>query len=89
MPKKMFHIAYAVNYVLQAGFSFAFPAGLLGLLGWLATNRWGAGRWAVILGVVLGALTGVYSMFRYILKTAKTFDPTQKGGKTHDGKTDK
>lgn len=89
MPKKMFHIAYAVNYVLQAGFSFAFPAGLLGLLGWLATNRWGAGRWAVILGVVLGALTGVYSMFRYILKTVKTFDPTQNGGKTHDGKTDK
>ena len=89
MPNKLFHIAYAVNYVLQAGFSFAFPAGLLGLLGWLATNRWGAGRWAVILGVVFGALTGVYSMVRYILKTAKTFDPTQKGGKTHDGKTDK
>lgn len=89
MPNKLFHIAYAVNYVLQAGFSFAFPAGLLGLLGWLATNRWGAGRWAVILGVVFGALTGVYSMFRYILKTVKTFDPTQKGGETHDGKTDK
>ena len=46
MPKKVFHIAYAVNYVLQAGFCLLCPGGLLVLLGWLAVNRWGAGRWS-------------------------------------------
>ena len=88
MPKKVFHIAYAVNYVLQAGFCLLCPGGLLVLLGWLAVNRWGAGRWALIVGILLGVLTGVYSMFRYILKSAKSFDPIDsKGGKPHDGKT--
>lgn len=88
MPKKVFRIAYAVNYVIQAGFCFACPAGLFLLLGWLMTHRWGVGGWAMVAAVVLGVLCGVYSMFRYILTTSRCFDPTdRKGGQPHDKKT--
>ena len=88
MPKKVFRVVYAVNYILQAGFCMICPGGLIVLLGWMMTYRCGFGRWAMIASIVLGVLTGVYSMFHFILKTAGSFDPTdQKGGKPHDGKT--
>ncbi len=87
MPKKLFHFVYALHYITQAAFALVFPAGLIVLLGWLMTNRWGCGRWAVVTGVVLGALCGVYSMFRFILTAVKTFDPTQ-GDDSCDGKSE-
>lgn len=82
-PKKVFHAVYAVNYVLQAGFSMLTPLGLLLALGWWLTARRGAGRWAMAVCVIAGVLLGFYSMFYYIIKTAKHVDPTA-SGKEHD-----
>lgn len=79
MPKKVFRVVYALNYVFQAAFSMLTPAGLLILLGWWLTERRGWGKWAMAVCVILGVALGVYSMFYFIIKTAKHVDPTQPG----------
>ena len=58
MPKKVFRVMYALNYVTQAAFCLLCPAGLLILGGWFLTNRCGVGKWAMIVAIVLGVLTG-------------------------------
>lgn len=79
MPKKVFRFAYALNFVFQVGITMVCPAALFIFCGWYLTEHLGVGRWAMIVGIVLGVLTGVYSMFRFIMKAY--IDPTQKEGK--------
>lgn len=78
MPKKVFRGVLALNVIFQAGFSLAFPAGLFLLGGWFLTERCGFGEWTMVVAVVLGVLSGVYSVFRYILTVAKQFDAMDK-----------
>ncbi len=84
IPKKVFHVAYAVNFVIQAGVSMVCPAGLIILAGWFLTKRCGLGKWVMVTAIILGILIGVYSMFYYIIKTIHTYDPTQSGDKGGD-----
>ena len=85
MPKKVFRVMYALNYVTQAAFCLLCPAGLLILGGWFLTNRCGVGKWAMVAAIVLGVLFGLYSMFSFLLKTMDRIDPTQE---KEDGKRD-
>lgn len=78
MHKKIFSFVYAVNYILQAGFSMIFPAGLVILGGWLLTEKCGVGRWAMITAIVFGVLCGLYSLFRFLMTTMNHIDPTGK-----------
>ena len=86
LPKKVFSVAYSINFIIQAGVSIIVPAGLIILLGWLMTNRWGVGKWAMAVAIVLGILIGFYSMFYYIIKAGNSFDPTKISDK--DGEQD-
>ncbi len=85
MPKKVFRAVYAMNFILQAAFSMLCPAGLLILGGWYLTERCGVGKWAMVVAIVLGVLTGFYSMIHYIIKYANAVDPTRKE-EPHDTK---
>lgn len=85
MPKKLFSAVYAVNYIFQAGFSMAVPAGLFILLGWLLTSRCGVGKWAMAVCIILGVLAGFFSVFHFILKTMNHVDPTTQED-ANDGK---
>ena len=85
MPKKVFRVMYALNYVTQAAFWLLCPAGLLILGGWFLTNRCGVGKWAMVAAIVRGVLFGLYSMFSFLLKTMDHIDPTQE---KEDGKRD-
>lgn len=88
MPKKVFRVAYFMNYIMQVAFSFLTPAGLLILGGWFLTNRWGAGRWVLTAAIVGGVLVGFYSMFYFLFKTMNHIDPTdQKGARRNDKAT--
>jgi|GEM_PF-666395 len=86
LPRKVFSVAYSINFIIQAGVSMVVPAGLIILLGWLMTNRWGVGKWAMAVAIVLGILIGFYSMFYYIIKAGNSFDPTKISDK--DGEQD-
>ena len=86
MQKKLFRVAYAMNYLTNAILSLLIPAGLLIGGGWLLYNRCGLGKWVMITAIVLGVLAGIYSFFRFLLKTANRADPTTgKGEQADDG----
>ena len=69
MGNKLFGFVYAMNYIAQAAWSFVFPAGLIIGPAWLAVRHFELGRWVMVVAIVLGVLCGVYSMFRYIIRT--------------------
>ncbi len=77
LPKKVFSVAYSINFIIQAGVSMVVPAGLIILGGWLLVNRCGVGKWALAVAIILGILIGFYSMFYYIIKAGNSFDPTR------------
>ena len=66
-------------------FSFAVPFVLLGGGGYLLEKKAGLGHWAFVCGIVLGALAGVYSMFRYILATLDWASATERRNRENDG----
>ena len=70
MRNKLFGFVYAMNYIAQAAWSFVFPAGLIIGLSWLICERLGAGRWVLVVGIIFGVLSGIYSMFRYAIRMA-------------------
>ena len=87
MHKKIFRMVYAINYVIQASFCMLCPAGLIILGGWLLHHRCGLGKWTLIVSIVLGVLTGMYSFFHYLIKTMNHMDPTATKGETDDDGT--
>lgn len=78
MHRKIFSFVYAVNYIIQAGFSMIVPAGLIILGGWLLTEKCGVGQWAMIVAIVFGVLCGLYGLFHFLITTMNHMDPTQK-----------
>ena len=79
MPKKVFSFVYALNYITQTAFCLITPAALFIGGGWLLTNRCGVGRWVMAVAIILGVLTGLYSMFSFLITTMNHVDPTEKG----------
>ena len=71
MSNKFFGFVYAMNYIAQAAWSFIFPAGVTIGLGFLIRRWLDAGRWVVVLSIIIGVLFGVYSMFRYAIRMAE------------------
>ena len=70
MRNKFFSFVYAMNYIAQAAWSFVFPAGLVIGLGCFLRWRFEVGQWVMAVCIVLGILSGVCSMFRYIIRMA-------------------
>ncbi len=80
MPKKVFSFVYALNYIMQTALSLITPAALFIGGGWFLTDRCGVGKWAMAVAIILGVLTGLYSMFSFLITTANHVDPTQQKG---------
>ena len=70
LRNKLFGFMYAMNYIVQAAWSFVFPAGLIIGLGYLVRRRFETGDWVMVVTIILGVFCGVYSMFHYIIKMA-------------------
>lgn len=70
MSNKFFGFVYAMNYIAQAAWSFVFPAGLILGLGFFLRWKLAWGNWVVVVAVILGVLSGVVGMFRYIIRMA-------------------
>ncbi|MBR4308321.1 MAG: AtpZ/AtpI family protein [Oscillospiraceae bacterium] len=43
--------------------------------GLLLSRRWGVGNWTLILCILIGVISGCYSMFRFLLTSARMIDP--------------
>lgn len=77
MHKDVFRFTYALNYVFQVTVCMLTPAAMWIGLGWLCCNRWGVGKWAMILAIILGVVSGAASMFRFLMTSAQVIDPTE------------
>ena len=82
--KHVFNFAYVLTFFSQVLFSFAVPFVLLGGGGYLLEKKAGLGHWIFVCGIVLGALVGVYSMFRYILATVDWVSVAERRNREND-----
>ena len=71
MRGKLFNFAYAMNFISQSAFSLVFPLGIFLALGYWLTNSVGAPKWVFAICIVIGVLSGVVSMFKYIIIASK------------------
>ena len=75
MHKDIFRFNYAMNYVFQVTISMLTPATIWIGFGLLLHRRWGVGKWALILCIIVGVISGVISMFRFLMTSARMIDP--------------
>jgi len=80
MHKRVFSFVYAMNYIMQTAFCLLTPAALFIGGGWFLHNRCGVGKWAMVVAIILGVLTGIYSMFHFLITTMNHIDPTEEKG---------
>ena len=71
MRGKIFNFAYAMNFISQSAFSLIMPLGIFLWLGYWLTTDMGAPQWVFAVCIVVGVLTGVLSMFKYIILASK------------------
>ena len=71
MRGKFFNFAYAMNFISQSAFSLILPLGIFLALGYWLTNQKGLPNWVFAICIVIGVLSGVVSMFKYIIFASK------------------
>lgn len=86
MPKKLFRAVYALNFIIQAGFTVVTPAALFIGGGWLLVHKLGCGRWVMIVAILLGVISGLWSLLRFLMQIS-AIDPTQGGTSDEPGRT--
>ncbi|MBO5906642.1 MAG: hypothetical protein J6Q85_00615 [Clostridia bacterium] len=78
MYKRIISAAYTINIIFQAFFTLAMPIGLGLLLSWLLTSYASFPQWTYAILVVLGALTGFYSMIKFVLSAMAGLERLEK-----------
>ncbi len=76
--KNAFRFVYAMQYLFQVAYCVIVPAALLFGGGWLLHTYCGVGKWVLIVAIVLGLFSGLYSMFSFLLSSTGSVDPTKK-----------
>jgi len=78
MYRKLVSSLYVLNIVSQAIFTLALPIGLGVLVSYLLTSYAGAPPWVWALLVVFGAMSGLYSMIKFILSAMEGLERLEK-----------
>ena len=86
MYRKLVSSLYVLNIVSQAIFTLAFPIGLGVLISYLLTQYASAHSWIWAMLVVFGALSGLYSMIKFILSAMAGLERLEKEHNIKDKK---
>ncbi len=86
MYKKLVSALYVLNIVSQAIFTLLIPIGLGVLVSYLLTRFASAPSWIWAVLVVLGAMSGLYSMIKFILSAMPGLDRLEKEHNTKEKK---
>ncbi len=70
MKNQWLGFVYAMNYLAQAAWAFVFTAGVIIGLGYLAMRWLSAGKWVLVVAIVVGVCGGLYSMLSYLIRMA-------------------
>ena len=78
MYKKLVSALYIFNIVSQAVFTLSIPIGLGFGLSWLLVTYLYAPRWIYAVLITLGALSGFYSMIKFVLSAMAAYERLEK-----------
>ena len=67
MYRKLVGALYVLNIVFQSFFTLLTPVGVCFLISWLLVEYAEVGRWIYAPLLILGVLTGFYSMIKFVL----------------------
>ena len=65
---------YVINIVSQAIFTLLWNIGLALLIGWIAVSKLGAPEWTYVPLIIVGVLTGLFAMVKFILAAMRSLD---------------
>lgn len=69
MHRKFFNAMYVFNIAMQAIISLVSPIAVGVLLSWLLTEKAGVGSWIYVVLIILGVISGLFSMVRFTLSS--------------------
>lgn len=78
MYRKLVSALYVINIVSQAIITLAIPIGFGALISYLLTEYAAAPPWIWAIFITLGALTGLYSMIKFILSAMAGLESLEK-----------
>ena len=87
MYKKLVSALYVLNIVFQAFYTLALPIGIGALISFLLTKYTSIGGWIWAVLIILGVMTGLVSMVRFILSSMAALERLE--NQRDDKKTDK
>ena len=67
MHRKFFNAMYVFNIVIQSIISLVSPIAVGILIAWLLTEKAGVGGWIYVVLIILGVISGLFSMVRFTL----------------------
>lgn len=76
--KGAYSAIYIVNVVFQSIFTLLMHIGGGLLISWILVEKLGLPAWLYAVVILLGVLTGFFSMIRFILSTMKALDHIEK-----------
>lgn len=76
--KGAYSAIYIVNVVFQSIFTLLMHIGGGLLISWIFVEKLGLPAWLYAVVILLGVLTGFFSMIRFILSTMKALDHIEK-----------
>lgn len=78
MHRELISTLHVVNIVFQAIFNLLWQIGLMLFLAYLSVRYLDWPQWVYAPFVVFGALTGIYSMIKFILSASKSLENLEK-----------
>ncbi len=78
MVSKFYEFTYALNVFIQSCLSFVFPAALFIVPAWALVCYCSVGKWIYIPAIILGVVSGSYSIFKYAATYTKYMSSASK-----------
>ena len=72
--KQAYSTFYVINIVFQAIFTLLWQIATALIIGWLLVEKVGAPKWAYVPLILVGVLTGLVSMVRFILAAMRSLE---------------
>ena len=84
MNRETIRVLHTVNIVFQAIFNMLWQIGLMFLLAFLSVRYLGWPQWVYAPFILLGALTGLWSMIKFILSASRSLENLEKEHKARE-----
>ncbi len=80
--RKMYNAFYVVNIVFQSIFNLLFYIGVSLLVAWIVTEKLGLPNWIYVLFILVGTISGIISMMKFIITAMSSLESIEKSQKS-------